>query len=374
MNFKAWIPLVVLFSVSVSCDSGLKWNNPLDPDSEAYQVCQKSETGQSRCFNDHSFQICEDGIWQYPETCLDYEYCDKKTGICTPKDPCIENPCAKILHSTGVCETTDKGFTCECEENYSWKKSLCVKNTDEICNICGDKKYATGYCPTDENGNYFCECKSNYVWDSQNYECIGEIITTNCTGLPENAIWNTAESILQTWDGSKWEPSKAGVYNETESETECRFICSDSYHWEDSQCLSDTKNILCTGLVANATWNTAESITQEWNGSGWEPSSNVGVYNEDACTNECCFKCNTHYNWNGTICEAETRTVKCTGLPENAQWNSVSEITQIWYGSDWYPSNIGSYNEYENIYYCYFICNANYEWDGSQCVYIDDGL
>ena len=369
MNSKALISLTFLCFVLISCDSGLKWNNPIDPESKTYQACEESEEGKSRCFNAYSIQICKDGVWQYPQNCQKYEYCDEGKGECKAKDACTENPCVKILHSDGACKTTEDGFECGCEGNYSWKEGLCAKNTSELCSLCGDIEHATGICPTDEDGNYFCECETNYGWDSQNHECIGDIVTSNCAGLPEHATWNSTDSITQTWNGEAWEPSRKGEYNETPSETECRFVCNDTYHWENSECTSDTKtNVYCEGLPYNASWNTTGSITQTWNGSGWEPS-NTGEFSEDACTDKCCFKCNENFNWNSSTsaCDAATRVAECTDLPENASWNSVSEITQTWNAAGWWePLSNAEYSEDNySTDRCYFQCNTNYDWNYS---------
>ncbi|MBO4698714.1 DUF1566 domain-containing protein [bacterium] len=370
MKFKFLISLVFLFFLTVSCDSGLKWNNPLDPESDTYQQCKTIEAGKSRCFNAYSIQICENGFWQYPQNCQEYEYCDEEKGECKPKNVCAENPCAKILHSNGECRQAKDGFECGCEGNYSWKEGQCIKSTGEICSICGDIEYATGYCPTDWEGNFFCECASNYGWDSQNRECIGDVVTTNCTGLPEYALWNTTDTITQTWNGEAWVPSRKGEYNETPSETECRFICDDTHHWENNLCRSDTqKNIRCEGLPKHASWNTASKITQTWNGSGWEPST-TGQFSEDACTDRCCFKCNENFNWNSptSTCEPATRLAECTDLPENASWNSVSKITQTWNPAGWWePASIAEYSEDNySTDRCYFQCNTNYNWNFSE--------
>ncbi|MBP5407242.1 hypothetical protein J6Z19_08910 [bacterium] len=41
----------------------------------------------------------------------------------------------------------------------------------------------------------------------------------------------------------------------------------------------------------------------------------------------------------------EDRTVSCTGLPENAEWNTASVITQTWQNGGYVPSEVGSYSK-----------------------------
>ena len=64
----------------------------------------------------------------------------------------------------------------------------------------------------------------------------------------------------------------------------------------------------------------------------------------------------------------EIRVSECTGLPEHAQWNTVSEIRQRWDGRSWQPPKKGSYNETPSTSECRFKCVADYHWDGSVCI------
>ena len=278
------------------------------------------------------------------------------------------------------------------------------------------------------------KCNTNYSWNEETSTCDAATHAANCTGLPENAVWNTVSEITQTWSGSAWLPSTTGVYDESASEEECRFKCATNYTWNGSSCAADTKSgncsskpantvwndndkngkfsqtwngtswdpasyaseysktagtckyvcttgyiwsenqcveaptqtASCTGLPANAQWNTASSITQTYDGTEWFPGT-TGVYNETASSTECRFKCNTNYNWNSSTskCVAATQTANCTGLPANAQWNTVSSITKTWNGSTWAPATTGSYNETASPTECRYKCKTNYNWNSS---------
>lgn len=80
-----------------------------------------------------------------------------------------------------------------------------------------------------------------------------------CTGLPENAEWNTVSEITQTWDWNKgtwdeeqmWTPSSSGSYNKESSMTECRFKCEENYFWDYSteKCLNPCDPDLCTAIT-----------------------------------------------------------------------------------------------------------------------------
>ena len=126
---------------------------------------------------------------------------------------------------------------------------------------------------------------------------------TACTGLPANAVWNTATQITQSWNGSAWLPTEVGAYNAIASSTECRFTCAATHPtWTGSAC-TNTRVEACTGLPANAVWNTASQITQTWNGTAWLPTT-AGVYSATASSTECRFACEAGATWNGTACTA----------------------------------------------------------------------
>ncbi|MBP5406340.1 DUF1566 domain-containing protein [bacterium] len=79
-------------------------------------------------------------------------------------------------------------------------------------------------------------------------------------------------------------------------------------------------------------------------------------------------KCTSGYSWNNGKCEtAQTRTADCTDLPRNANWNTVSQITQTWNGYSWLPTNKSRHNEEPSTTECRFKCNSGYSWIGEKC-------
>ena len=117
---------------------------------------------------------------------------------------------------------------------------------------------------------------------------------------------------------------------------------SDTSSDEDSQ--PTTKVTECTGLPENGEWNYVSAISQSWNGTERVPSE-TSSYNEEKSNSECRFVCKTNYSWNGTACLPDEKNAECTGKPENAVWNNVSNITQTWDGSDWIPTNSAIFSE-----------------------------
>ena len=207
--------------------------------------------------------------------------------------------------------------------------------------------------------------------ESDTGETVGETRVADCTGLPENAGWNTVSAIVQSWNGEKWVPSSVASFDLEGSEDECRFKCDTNYGWNGSICSADVKNAYCDAKPENSVWNDGSrsgTFAQTWNGSSWLPASHAAVYSKSAV--ECGFICVFGYVWDGSYCEvAPTQTVECTGLPMNgAEWNTTSTITQTWDGEKWVPeSTTGVYNENPSTDECRFKCKDHYTWKNSEC-------
>jgi hypothetical protein len=66
-------------------------------------------------------------------------------------------------------------------------------------------------------------------------------------------------------------------------------------------------------------------------------------------------------------CGYNSHTASCTGLPEGAEWNTASGVTQTWNGSEWIPTTIGSYSIIGSTTECRFKCKTNYTRNSSTC-------
>lgn len=98
----------------------------------------------------------------------------------------------------------------------------------------------------------------------------------------------------------------------------------------------------------------------------WNVSFSTGECTEKGEIYEC--DCMENYTWKDGDCVGNTRQAECEELPENAVWNSVTEITQQWNWSVWQPTTIGVYNEEASATECRFKCKEKYEWDGAKCI------
>ncbi len=111
-----------------------------------------------------------------------------------------------------------------------------------------------------------------------------------------------------------------------------------------------TRTATCSGLPANASWHNGSSITQTFDGNDWYPPA-TGFYSETAVANECGFKCNQGYEWNGDWGKCFIRPAFgniCTG--QTNCYNNSEEITcptsasANFYGQD---------AQYAKLGYCY---------------------
>lgn len=294
-------------------------------------------------------------------------------------------PSTEAIFSTTASETKCRFV---CNENYSWNDSECVAETRtanceslpenavwnsaaSITQTWDDENWFPSSTGTYNTNSSLSECRfkcvENYNWNGS--QCVAATIQSDCTNLPENAVWNVASSITQTWSGSEWLPVLTAVYNETPSNSECFFKCAENYEWNESLCLAKTRKAYCIGLPGSATWNTVSKVTQTWNGSEWIPTTSA-IFSETPSTTECRFKCKEHYSWNSSTltCYADSQSAPCIELPDNAIWNTVSEITQTWNGLDWKPSAKGTYNESASSEECRFKCAADYHWEDPICL------
>ena len=122
--------------------------------------------------------------------------------------------------------------------------------------------------------------------------------------------------------------------------------CLEHYSWTGSVCKADSRVVDCTGRPANATWNTAESISQTWDGEEWYPSE-AGTYNTNPSSSECRFKCEQDYDWNGSQCWKPVDP--CDPNPCLNVANSTKECIETG----------------DTTYSCK--CESGYNWNGSQC-------
>lgn len=155
----------------------------------------------------------------------------------------------------------------------------------------------------------------------------------------ENAEWNGGNgSYTRTWNGSWGEPAVTEYGN-----GECGYKCVDEHHYENSQCISNTRpGAACGDKPEHTEWVNGDTFTQTWDGNGWTPENKVAEYGDG----ECGFSCVDGYFWNeekddeGVEIEPSCKKIiplgkLCTGL--TGCYNYGAEIKPCpAYGEDFY--------------------------------------
>ena len=150
-------------------------------------------------------------------------------GDCSITDDCLSSTDCDYLHSQ--CDN-------DCED-LSGSHSIYSKFGDEgdflSSSKVTDSSYGTVWGVRFDRAQILM-FGSDEVYDKgRNVRCVKNVHVP-CTGLPENALWNSVSSVWQICGETSCQPGTVGVYNETPSETECRFKCYPGYEWNGSKC------------------------------------------------------------------------------------------------------------------------------------------
>ena len=152
----------------------------------------------------------------------------------------------------------------------------------------------TGTYNTSTTANQcYYKCKSGY--HNEGGACASSADKTyNCTGLIDNAEWNSVGAYTQSWDGSAWTPAaSSATYNTTPSTTECRYKCKSGYTYEGGKCINK-KTVSCGTIPAGGMANTSTTMEQTWNGSSWTPAV-AWEYDETPSSTACHYKCKSGF-------------------------------------------------------------------------------
>ena len=161
MKIKSLISLVIFTAFIVSCEKDMKWINEADENADASEMAKICEREHAECGS------------------VEIEYNGKRTSV--------------------FCGKCSDGY--ECGRDY--KCADIDECTDSSLNDCNDENtYCHNLDMKSDGKPYECFCKENYSGD----DCDPDTRTKECADLPENAEWNTAETITQTWDGHRCSP------------------------------------------------------------------------------------------------------------------------------------------------------------------------
>ncbi|NUJ98366.1 BspA family leucine-rich repeat surface protein, partial [Candidatus Gracilibacteria bacterium] len=133
-----------------------------------------------------------------------------------------------------------------------------------------------------------------------------------------------------------------------------------------------TKVALCGGVIPfGADWNTSPNYTKTWDGANWLPTKNAN-YDINPSTEDCRFKCQNNYTWDGSSCIISETLVSghCTSLPTNAlYYNNSSNYSLVDAPSGTSLDALSAgYSSSPDDNTCQFKCNSGYSWNGSSCI------
>jgi len=297
--------------------------------------CESSEDGSVRCEKER-LRVCSAGMWQVKEKCK--AGCDSETNECKPWEdpdsgmtwsmesnamiwedavdycdnlteggfsdwrlPSISEARTLIQFCHGTmtgnrCSVTDKCLSSDC---LDYNCNLCEPNSDGYYSKIDDDRTSWNllWSASEVSDSailaWGIELYTGSVAEKAKNEygvvrCVrGENHLQQCKGLPEHAFWNSASNIFSTWDGSSWQPSLTGVYNETSSEKECRFKCIPGYRWDGYKCISSDdlpecgpeSQTPCKDYSSGLVWSSSSSAKNNWKSAVdycFRHSENVG--------------------------------------------------------------------------------------------------
>ena len=402
--------LILAMFFAVSCDSGIKFNNPNDINSDAYQGGGNAETPDID--EDKTDTVSESDEDEKTDTVSESD--DSDSGDSTPEQP-------------------DNGDS-EPDNNDTDDSDSAPDNGDSTPDDDTDTSDSTDDSDDSEpDDSDTTDDADTYAPDEDDTEPDEEPTTrtATCSGLPANASWHNGSSITQTFDGNDWYPPTTGFYSETAVANECGFKCNQGYEWNGNQCVkpatpcnpnpctsisnstgnctvngtgyicgcqsgyewsgnlcimtaeeectiaggiwdSDecTKTADCPAKPANTEWNdngANGTYTQTLTNSAWTPASQTSSYSTSAGV--CKYKCDSAHTWENSSC-INQKTVNCPSKPANTVWNdngANGTYTQTWSSSSgWTPaSQTSSYSTTAGV--CQYKCASGFNWTNGSC-------
>lgn len=221
------------------------------------------------------------------------------------------------------------------------------------------------------SGDCSYSCSAGYS-DSGPVSCIATNQQSQCSNPLALDVVNTFSvfgtgSFAQVWNSaaSAYEPVTKNISFAQSSVAECDYSCNGATHSEDGglSCVSNTKIVACSPLIANATFNSLRSFyEQTWNGSAFIGSF-INSYTSDGSVS-CGYQCDSGFHTDdaGLSCVADSQPgAICPALISTStmQFNAgMDTYTKIWNGT--------SYNVMNSTYTsnaatsCGYQCKAGY--------------
>ncbi len=297
--------------------------------------CEPQQTdacteGEKRC-NDHSFEICKDGVWSVLKICTEGSQCDPNTGCDTACDDtltfCPPNLCTNIqtdnencgecgkkcnvANANNICESAKCTFTCNAgyvktKDGTGCELVVCTEGSQRCSDVnvqtCNSNHWVTTQTCTTSIPNSSATCvdaKCGRKCNSGFTECSGNCIDiqtdiNNCGGCGKKC--NVANAINSCSSGK------------------CTFTCNPGYvatkdgKCEALVCTEGSKR--CSGLnyqtCTNNKWVTSQTCTS------------VSHATASCSTSGCAWSCNAGYTQCANACINTKSDINNCGMCGNA--------------------------------------------------------
>ena len=218
--------LISALFFAVSCDSGLKFDNPLENNPDANNQGNSDAEMQDEDSNEQT----------------DTDPTDNESEDTEPDNP------------DSTPEQPDNGDS-EPDNNETDDSDSAPDNADTTPDDDTDTSDSTddsGDSEPDETDTTDDGDTSAPDEDADEPDEEPATRTETCSGLPANASWHNGSSITQTFDGNDWYPPATGFYSETAVTNECGFKCNQGYNWNSDwgKCfIRPAFGNICTGQI-----------------------------------------------------------------------------------------------------------------------------
>ena len=306
-------------------------------------------------------------------------------------DPCEDDPCGNVAHSTGECTADGGNFSCECESAYDWNGTECGLKPEFIANE------DVPVIPEDQDNteNAACDyetfvehCEGNVA-----VRCSSGVDKLDCTGEGEGF---KCLAVAKEFMGVVYK--YASCFEPCENVGEKMSICYDDYTesymdqysckqsskgnvilWDDdvscdSECSEDGTNCEVTPLEEGFEGYCDENNVlhvPSYDGRFAKSvfCSNAGqlcAHGETCAAGEDLCAEDLEGTWNDTtdLCEVKK---ECGDIPENSEWNTKSKYTAEYEMSsgEWSPLGASEatpdYSTEAGT--CHFKCYDGYLWN-----------
>ena len=226
MKFNSLILLAIFSFFLFSCDSGLKFDNPLENNPDANNqgnsdAEMQDEDSDEQTDTDPTDSESEDTEPDNPDS--------------TPEQPDNGDSEPDDTDTNDSDSAPDNGDSTPDEDT----------DTSDFTDDSGDSE------PDDSDSTNDGDTSASDEDDNEPDE-EPATRTETCSGLPANASWHNGSSITQTFDGNDWYPPATGFYSETAVANECGFKCNQGYKWNSDwgKCfIRPAFGNICTGQI-----------------------------------------------------------------------------------------------------------------------------